>query len=338
MIMKKPGQKTLKDIRDSRSAIRKVERLSGRITELAASLRPYRQIRLFGCGSSYWTAVIAAEWIRRTGREAAAFDAADIIAGNAPLSPDALYVALSQSGRTSETIKAAQLVKTAGGQLLALVNPAASPLEQLAHRSIVLRAGREGVVATKTFDATLAALHILIRRLAGKNADIATLPKLYDRCERLDLSGALKLLSGTDRAYALGLDADYGLAGETSVKFGEAADLQVTPLIATEASHGPKANMSGIPVLIFATESVRSRLYDQIGRELTAAGASVIMIGGSPAMLSRTFRVLLPGRADLKLFAAIKVVHFLAWGLALAKGLDPDRPRALKKFVIRKGI
>ena len=166
---------TLKEICEQPESLRSV--LRGRLDRRFATARfgglnleprqltAFRRIRLLGCGSAYLSATIGASMIERLARlPADAESAAEFRYRNPIIEADTLYLAVSQSGETYDTLAAVQEIQRKGGTVLGVVNVVGSSIARQCGAGIYLHAGPEvAVVSTKTFANTLAALALLSR-------------------------------------------------------------------------------------------------------------------------------------------------------------------------------
>ena len=168
--------------------------------------------------------------------------------------------------------------------------------------------------------------------------NIGSVPELFDEVLPLDISRAVKILSAGERAYVLGIDGFYGVAGEFAVKLGEAAQIQATALPAPEISHGPKASVRNVPVILFAMQKEHERLFAGLLTELKEAGAKTIVCSPEHSSYDADIGIKLPGDGDSGIFSAVKLSQRLAVETAIVKGLNPDHPPTLKKFVKRKNL
>ena len=174
-----------KEIAEQPEAIRRT--LSGRLdarfqtthlggVEMAArELLEIRRVKILGCGSAYIAGCAGAHLIEQLARiPAHAEPASEFRYRNPVIEQDTLYIAVSQSGETFDTLAAVQEVKRKGGRVLGIVNVVGSTVARECGRGIYLHAGPEiAVVATKTFTSTLVAFALLAIHL-GRIRDLST--------------------------------------------------------------------------------------------------------------------------------------------------------------------
>ena len=194
----------------------------------ARELLEIRRVKILGCGSAYISGCIGAHLIEQLARIPAHAEAASEFRYRNPvIEQDTLYIAVSQSGETFDTLAAVQEVKRKGGRVLGVVNVVGSTVARECGRGVYLHAGPEiAVVSTKTFTCTavafallaihlgrirdlstaqgarllkaLEALPIRSRRFWRRNSSIAWRAQALAQGERCVLRGARRGLSGRD--------------------------------------------------------------------------------------------------------------------------------------------
>lgn len=255
---------------------------------------------------------------------------------DADLSLDgALFVAISQSGKSPDLLRSAQAAKDAGAQVLALVNVEDSPLAELAHTVIPLRAGPElSVAATKSYLATLAAILQLTAHWSNDeslHAAVARLPGDLRRGWDSDWSALTEGLRDARNLFVVGRGYGFGAALEAALKLKETCGLHAEAFSAAEVKHGPMALVGeGFPVLFFAQDDGTLENTLAVAREFRARGARVWLAAPDstePGTLP------LPSGIDAIVAPLLAVQSFYraASALSLARGYDPDVPPHLRK-------
>ena len=244
----------------------------------------------------------------------------------------ALFLAISQSGRSPDLLATAEAAKRGGARIVALVNDEASPLAELADVTLGLKAGPElSVAATKSYICALAAIAQLVGAWTQNgelNAALASLPDTLAEASRLDWSPAVESLRSARNLYVLGRGPGYAIAQEAALKFKETCGLHAEAFSAAEVKHGPMALVGkGFPVLIFAQRDQSEEGVLALAAQLAADGAQVLLAGGPPSNLLPT----LPAHPVLEPIVRIQGFYRMANALAVARGLDPDSPPRLKK-------
>ncbi|MBM3571499.1 MAG: SIS domain-containing protein [Alphaproteobacteria bacterium] len=252
---------------------------------------------------------------------------------------DALAIAVSQSGQSTDLCISAQAMKEGGARLLTLVNARPSPLEDLADYVQPLYAGAErSVAATKSFICAVAAL----ARLAAHWHDdrdlreaLDRLPESLAKAAAADWSAALPLLRPATAMLVVARGRGFPIAQEIALKFKESCQIQAESFSAAELMHGPVALVEpDYPVLILATADETLAGVIAVARDLAAKGAHVMIASSEPVALAEAKTPLkLPASLHQALDPIMHVQAFyrLAARLAQARGLDPDAPRHLRK-------
>jgi glucosamine--fructose-6-phosphate aminotransferase (isomerizing) len=255
------------------------------------------------------------------------YDAAPDLAGT-------LMLAISQSGASPDLLAVVSRARAAGARVVALVNAPGSPLAQLAHDVIPLRAGPErSVAATKSFIASLSAIVQLVADWSADGelaAALAQAPQLLQRAWELDWSAALPQLVNANNLYVIARGIGLGVAQEAALKLKETCGLHAEALSAAELRHGPMALVrAGFPLLLFAQDDESLPGVTQLAGELAGQGARVLLAGASvphTTVLPTTVT-----HAVIEPMLLVQTFYRMANALALARGHDPDQPPHLNK-------
>jgi glucosamine--fructose-6-phosphate aminotransferase (isomerizing) len=237
----------------------------------------------------------------------------------------ALFVAISQSGRSPDLIVSARAARDAGAFVVAIVNDADSPLAETAQVTIPILAGPErSVAATKSFSASLLALIGLVASWTIERDlqdALIRAPEALRQAWSLDWSPALATLANAASLFVLGRGLSLGIAQEAALKLKETCGLHAEAYSAAEVKHGPMAIVgSGFPVLMLPPNDEARELFEPLARDFAARGARVL----DPPVVPGLHPALAP-------VATIQTFYRLAVELSLTRGLDPDRPPHLRK-------
>jgi glucosamine--fructose-6-phosphate aminotransferase (isomerizing) len=247
----------------------------------------------------------------------------------------ALFVAISQSGKSPDLLRSAQAARDAGARVLALVNVEDSPLAALADTVIPLHAGAErSVAATKSYLATLAAVLQLVAHWsddATLHAVIARLPDDLRRGWSGDWGPLADGLREVRNLFVVGRGYGFGAALEAALKLKETCGLHAEAFSAAEVKHGPMALVgTGFPVLFFAQDDGSMDNTLAVADEFRARGARVFVAAPGAQCADA-----LPLPTDLAPIVtpllAVQSFYRAANALALARGYDPDVPPHLNK-------
>jgi glucosamine--fructose-6-phosphate aminotransferase (isomerizing) len=247
---------------------------------------------------------------------------------------DAVCIAISQSGRSPDLLATVASLKSAGAWVLALVNETSSPLADLADEVLDLGAGPErSVAATKSFIASLAAIARVVAEWSDDDElreDLRDLPRLLSEAWELDWSALARGLAGASDLYVLGRGVGFAVAQEAALKLKETSQLHAEPFSTAELRHGPMALVrSGFPALLFSQSDETERSVQETASALLERGARVFLAG--PDISGATRLPTVDAAPLLEPILQIQSFYRAAEQLAVARGLDPDRPPHLAK-------
>jgi glucosamine--fructose-6-phosphate aminotransferase (isomerizing) len=255
---------------------------------------------------------------------------------------DALVVALSQSGESTDTNLVLDWARARGAMTLGITNERASTLAGLAEHVWLVRARKErSVAATKTYTGQMLLLYLLAYALGGRIrlSDLERLPAMVEDAlgleeEVTELASRYRFMN---RAVVVGRGLNYSNALEFALKLKETCYVVAEGFSSADFLHGPIAMAEpGFPVFAFAPSGVTWPSIGQTMDKLRGMRAEVLAIA-DPAnreVESRAARVIrLPHRIPEALTPIPYIVpaQIFAACLAVEKGLDPDRPRTLSK-------
>ncbi len=253
----------------------------------------------------------------------------------------ALVIAISQSGQSPDLLEVAENARSQGAVTVAVTNDAASPLARLCSWVIPLHAGVErSVAATKSYTAQLMALAMLSACLSGQKGLLEELEQLPEQV-RLALQSedaahaAAEKMKGANRCVVIGRGFDYSTAQEIALKLKELASLAAEPYSAADFMHGPLAMVEpGFPAILVAPGGSTFGEMSRLAQRLKEFGVEVVAISNRRSLLEQAAVPVAMGgtvKEWLSPFVTVIPGQQMALHLALAKGLDPDRPRRLSK-------
>ena len=354
----------LKEIHEQPRAVAETlqERIAnGRLLEAAfgvnagAVFERARAVHIVACGTSYHAGVVASYLIEQLCRiPCRAEIASEYRCRNAVVSPDTLFVTISQSGETADTLAALAIARRKGYlSTLAVCNAPESALVRNSDLVMLTRAGPEiGVASTKAFTtqlAVLAMLTVALARRRGLEADreqalvqqLIELPAMIERALELDPIVQNLALRFADKRHALflGRGAMHAIAMEGALKLKEISYIHAEAYAAGELKHGPLALVDAdMPVVAVAPnndllEKVKSNLM-----EVRARGGELYVFADPEAGIegSEGVHVMhMPRQAsDLQAPLVYTIpLQLLAYHVAILKGTDIDQPRNLAKSV-----
>jgi glucosamine--fructose-6-phosphate aminotransferase (isomerizing) len=257
-----------------------------------------------------------------------------------------LVVGISQSGASPDVVAVVAAARDQGAPTLAITNDPASPLAGAAAHLVDLSAGPErAVAATKTYTAELATVALLAAALEtdpGRRAeDAAALPALPEAVSQAlaaesDAERAAAEQATASRAIVLGRGLEYATAREWGLKLKELARVFADPYSAADFLHGPLALIEpGVPVLAIAPSGATERGMTDLLRSLRDDHGAELLVASDLAEIRGIGRwsMALPGGVPEWLRPVVSIVpgQLHALHLTLARGLDPERPRAISK-------
>ncbi len=314
---------------------------------LAALIQGADHVFLTGCGSALFAARIGASWLGRTLRKrAVAIAASDFPEMAHFIGPDTLVIGLSQSGETADLLEALRLARRAGARTAALVNVMHSTAARMADHVFPLDAGRErSVLATKSFTAMLGRMLSATdpgsadtsesnRLLSDVSAIITDLGRSVAFSRQID--AVAERLARSEHILVIGKGHGVGVAQEAALKIKEASYVHAEAFTAGELKHGAIALVEpGTPCLMFGSDDSFAIDIESTGQELRSRGGYTVGIG-LPRGASSSDTIDVPGAGIATPIIHAYVAQFLAYRMAISRGLDPDYPRNLAKSVTVK--
>ncbi|WP_456429950.1 glutamine--fructose-6-phosphate transaminase (isomerizing) [Nitratifractor sp.] len=308
-------------------------------------------IKICACGTSYHAGLTGAYLLERMAKIPSQVEIASEFRYKDPLlSPRTLFVTISQSGETADTLEALKMAKRAGLKSLSICNVDNSSIVRESDAAILTRAGIEkGVASTKAFATQVMVLWMLTLYLGRRNATMTpetiaheleamrhaprallVEEKLHERIHRL----SKRYLHGHGFFY-IGRDLFYPLALEGALKLKEISYLHAEGYPAGEMKHGPIA-LADAELFTIALMP-KTLLYDKIKsnvEELSARDATILAISPEAFELADDFiRTEEADHPMLEFFEMMVVTQLLALEISIRLGNDVDMPRNLAKSV-----
>ncbi|MEW5683363.1 MAG: glutamine--fructose-6-phosphate transaminase (isomerizing) [Pseudomonadota bacterium] len=320
--------------------------------ELAArEMLDIRRVKILGCGSAYYAGTLGAHLIETLARiPAHAEPASEFRYRNPVIEQDTLYIAVSQSGETFDTLAAIQEVKRKGGRVLGVINAVGSTIARECGRGVYLHAGPEvAVVSTKTWTSTAVAFALLALQLgrvrdmsAAHGARLLTaLSALPDQiagivAREAGIEPLAALLAKADHAYFIGRSAGFAVAMEGALKLKEVSYLHAEAYPASELKHGPLALISPeTPTLaIIPDDDLLAKNLSTIAEVRTRHGP-VLAVTHEGVRLEGVMAAFTVPKSEPELDPILLNIplQLLAYQVAQGLGRDIDQPRNLAKSV-----
>jgi glucosamine--fructose-6-phosphate aminotransferase (isomerizing) len=312
-----------------------------------------RAVHIVACGTSYHAGLVASYFVEQICRIPARVEIASEYRYRDPVvTPETLFVTISQSGETADTLAALRNARHAGYlATLAICNVAESSLVRESELILLTRAGQEiGVASTKAFTTQLTALGMLVAALAkhlGATAErdlvlqLLQLPGLVEKTLALDHT--IRLLAETfahkRHALFLGRGPLHAIAMEGALKLKEISYIHAEAYAAAELKHGPLALVDeDMPVVAVAPNNELLEKLKSNLQEVRARGGQLFVFA-DPATGMRSGDGVTVIQMPVTVSALQAPVVFaipmqlLAYHVAVLKGTDVDQPRNLAKTV-----
>lgn len=335
------------------------ETIMGRVTDDGIKLEEFKDmdfsdinsIKICACGTSYHAGLAAAYLFERLSKMRCDVEIASEFRYKEPLlHRKTLFVVISQSGETADTLEALKMAKKAGMKTIAICNVDNSSIVRIADATILTRAGIEkGVASTKAFATQIATLWILALWAAEVNNSITKealeieikallhIPtvlhvddNLHEKIRRL----SKRYLHGHG-FFFIGRDIFFPLALEGALKLKEISYLHAEGYPAGEMKHGPIA-LADAELFTIALMP-RTLLYEKTKsnvEELSARDATILAISPEEFYLADDFiKTTMQDHPMSEFFEMMIITQILALEISIRLGNDVDMPRNLAKSV-----
>jgi glutamine---fructose-6-phosphate transaminase (isomerizing) len=313
-----------------------------------------RRVQIVACGTSYHAGLIARYWLESyVGLPCQVEIASEFRYHTTLVEANTLFITLSQSGETADTLEALRQAKTKNyAATLTICNVSESAMVRESDFVLLTRAGPEiGVASTKAFTTQLTVL-LLLTALLGRHhgwdsqreeewvSQLRALPKLLE--ETLTLDEPIKRLANVflDKSHALFIARaiHYPVALEGALKLKEISYIHAEAYPAGELKHGALALVdNNMPVIaLLPSNALMGKLKSTI-QEVRARGGQVILFVQDPLEKEKAEGskvIVLPKTSDeLSPLIFTIPLQLLAYHVAILKGTDVDQPRNLAKSV-----
>lgn len=332
----------------------------GKVLEQAFGLKAkaifdkVKHVQIVACGTSFHAGQVAKYWLESVAKLPCQIDiASDYRYRDIIVQPGTLFVTVSQSGETADTLAALRFAKTKSYiASLAICNVATSSLVRESDLCLLTMAGQEiGVASTKAFTTQLAVLLILaivLGRRTGLTAkqesklvnDLAKLPGLITATLKLgkEIKKVSKQFSDKHHSLFLGRGIQYPIAKEGALKLKEISYIHAEAYPAGELKHGPLALVDDqMPVVAVAPNNdLLGKLQSNLSTVSARGGKLFVFadesIGYKTEKSCKVIHV--PHCPDILAPIVFTIpLQLLSYHVAITKGTDVDHPRNLAKSV-----
>jgi glucosamine--fructose-6-phosphate aminotransferase (isomerizing) len=318
------------------------------------NINKYKRVNIVACGTSWHAGLVGKFYIEKFAKIPVEVDiASEYRYRDTIIDEETLFIAISQSGETADTIAAMRLAKSRGAGILSICNVIGSTIPRESDATFFTHAGPEiGVASTKAFTTQVIALlmlalyfaqekqtlnHVEIRNIL---TEIVKLPEKMEEALKLDshIEEMAKDFKSFPSFLYLGRNVNYPIALEGALKLKEISYIHAEGYPAGEMKHGPIALIDkNMPVFIIATDS---KVYDKVLaniQEVKARDGIVIATvteGNKDVEKFTEYCIKLPAAVEeLSVFLNSIVIQLLAYHISAELGLDVDQPRNLAKSV-----
>jgi len=323
--------------------------------EAAEVFNDITSVNIVACGTSYHAGLVARYWIESVAGLRCNVEIASEYRYRTSVSdPSGLFVTISQSGETADTLAALAHAKDMGYEkTLTICNVPESALMRQSRLRFLTRAGPEiGVASTKAFTTQLASLFLLTLVLARCRGKLTPEDEARHLAALRHLPAALQVVlqveervvswaqrfAGKQHALFLGRGIHYPIALEGALKLKEISYIHAEAYAAGELKHGPLALVdSDMPVVTIAPNDALLEKLKSNMQEVRARGGELYVFADDDAQIGESDGVHVINLTDhaglLSPILHVVPLQLLAYHAAIQKGTDVDKPRNLAKSV-----
>lgn len=317
-------------------------------------LNKTRAVQIVACGTSYHAAMVARYWFEELAGIPCRVEIASEFRYRKFFVPDdCLFVTISQSGETADTLAALKLAKKLGYMAsLSICNVPGSSMVRESDIALMTRAGAEiGVASTKAFTTQLATLLMLVTAIGRHTgmtpeqeshvvSSLRNLPHILKNTLAMsdNIEAMAEAFADKHHSLFLGRGSQYPIAMEGALKLKEISYIHAEAYAAGELKHGPLALIDNdMPVIVIAPNNDLLEKLKSNMEEVRARGGQLFVFADKHAKLKNGEGVsVLPVEEAPEIIAPILYtipLQLLAYYVAIIKGTDVDQPRNLAKSV-----
>lgn len=312
----------------------------------------FKKIIFVGCGTSYNAWCVGTYWIENLAwLDSSCEIASEYEYKNIRVNDDTLYVFISQSGETADTIEVLKLIKQKGGHTFGIVNVVGSTISRLTDYGLFTRWGAEiWVASTKAFTAQMTSILLLALYLGQKRGlskakydkvmiELSKVPVMIEDllADTVTIRKIAEAISGYKNFFYLGRQYQLPIARESSLKLKEITYLHSESYPSWELKHWPLALIDkNIPSVLFAPNDLMFEKNISSIQEIKARDGKVITISDKD-IHNADWNIQVPSTIDeIYPFLTAIVWQLLAYHVADILWKDIDKPRNLAKSVTVK--
>lgn len=304
----------------------------------------FDEVVFVGCGTAYHASLFGANYFRKQLGIKARADVASEFIYSKPIFADEkmLFVLVSQSGETADTLMAEKIAREKGATTLALTNVLYSSLAKRADYVIPVCAGPEiAVASTKAYVCQLSALYMFashLKNYAGGNENyFDDILRVADKALAFDMKKVERIaeeIKDSTKPIFIGKDLDYITAMESSLKLKEVSYINSTNYSSGELKHGFLALVEeGTPLFVFCTQSEICGKSLNASHEAISRGARQYLVTNINQEDSEDVIFIDEKNELVASILSIVPMQYMAYKVSISKGINPDKPRNLAKSV-----
>lgn len=307
-------------------------------------LRKFDYIQIVGCGSAYHTGIVGKYIIEKyLNIKTDCYIASEYRYGKIFKTNKTLFIAISQSGETADTLASVIVAKGLGMHTLGIINTQGSSIARECDEVLYINAGIECAVATtKAYSLQALMFGLLVYKAIGPNENILeefrSLPSELNKILENDYKDIVEKLYKHEDIFFIGRQNDYALCLEACLKLKEISYIHSETYPAGELKHGTISLIEeGTPVIAIVTDSdIAEKTISNI-KEVKARGAYVLLVIRDGIEVNNDVYddiIVVPNHSIFTLsLLTIVPLQILAYYIALSRGCDIDKPRNLAKSV-----
>ncbi len=326
----------------------------GGITEYRNKLNKAKRIVFAACGTSWHASLVGKYLIEElAGIQVSVEYASEFRYRKPVIGNEDVFVAISQSGETADTIAAIELAKHKQALIYGICNSVGSTISKMSHAGSYTHAGQEiGIASTKAFTSQVVILTLMALQLADYKGNLSKtqlnsilyeleqIPSKVEEILKLDaeVKKIAKVYHQANNFLFLGRGANYPIALEGALKLKEISYIHAEGYPAAEIKHGPIALIDeNMPVVVLATnDSAYDKIVSNIQEIKARKGKVIAIVNKGDTVIKEIADHSIEIPKTLELFAPLLSVvplQLLAYHIAVWRGADVDSPRNLTKSV-----
>lgn len=327
----------------------------GGVSEFSNKINQAKRIIFAACGTSWHAALIGEYLIEELARIPVEVEYASEFRYRNPIIGESdVFVAISQSGETADTIAAIELAKERQALIYGICNVVGSTISRMSHAGSYTHAGPEiGIASTKAFTTQVVILTLMALQLAGNKGtlsksqlhqilhELEAIPSKIE--EILELNDFIKEIAkeykDANNFLYLGRGANYPVALEGALKLKEISYIHAEGYPAAEMKHGPIALIDeNMPTVVLATnESAYDKIVSNVQEIKARKGKVIAVVNQGDTVIKGIADHTIEIPLTEELFAPLLTIvplQLLSYHIAVWRGADVDSPRNLTKSVM----